>query len=476
MNRNNPAFLPRARQAQSGQALISVVLNMTLLLGVTALVVDVGRIYVFNSELTASTQAAVLAGAQAMSQPGATVTSTTAAVNSYSSSTGNKNAYANLTGVSMASGYPLFSCLNTPTSVFGIQCYGPSSSNALAVRQQATVPMFFFPLFGHSSITLTATATATMKGAYVPPYNVVIIVDSTQSMTDTDSDSNCSNTRLYCALSGVQTLLQGLSPCLSTESSCGTATSGMVSNSVDRVSLLTFPAVSTSTVADDYNCGSSSPTTEGYSTPFPSTSTYQVINFSSDYRTSDKASSLNSSSNIVAAAGGKSGCAGLHAIGGSGTFYAQVIYAAQAYLVAEQKSFTTSTNVMILLSDGDANATSSHMSGASTTSGVYISTLQQCHQAVTAAAAPPAAGTRVYAVAYGAEASGCATDTSPTITPCQTMQKIASSSEYFFSDYTAAGGTSSCISASQPVSGLNQIFKVIVTDLSSVKLIPNNTT
>ena len=56
------------------------------------------------------------------------------------------------------------------------------------------------------------------------------------------------------------------------------------------------------------------------------------------------------------------------------------------------------------------------------------------------------------------------------------MQQMASSPAYFFSDYTAAGGTSSCISASQPVSGLNQIFKVIVTDLSSVKLIPNNTT
>ena len=105
-----------------------------------------------------------------------------------------------------------------------------------------------------------------------------------------------------------------------------------------------------------------------------------------------------------------------------------------------------------------------------------MSTTQECHQAVTAAAAAAAAGTRVYAVAYGAEASGCTTDTSPAITPCQTMQQIASSPAYFFSDYTATGGTSSCISASQPVTGLNQIFQVIVTDLTEVKLIPNNTT
>ena len=116
------------------------------------------------------------------------------------------------------------------------------------------------------------------------------------------------------------------------------------------------------------------------------------------------------------------------------------------------------------------------MPGASTSSGTYPSTLQQCHQAVTAAAAAAAAGTRVYSVAYGAEASGCSTDTSPAITPCATMQGIASNSEYFFSDYTATGGSSSCVSASQPITGLNQIFTTILVDLSSVKLIPNNTT
>jgi hypothetical protein len=476
MNQNHEVFLRRAHKDQRGQALIWVVVCLTLFLGMAAIVIDVGRIYWFYSQLQASTQAAALAGGAAMSLSGATVASTTTAINTYSGTSGNKNAYGDLTGVSMASGYPLFSCKSTITSVFGIQCYGPSNSNAVAVRQTVTVPMLFFPRVGGTSVTLTATATACMKGALVAPYNVVIIVDSTHSMNDTDSDSNCNNTRIYCALAGIQILLQGLSPCLPSESSCGTVTSGMVSNSVDRVSLLTFPAVTTSTVADDYNCSSSTPSITNYATPFPSTSTYQIVNFSSDYRTSDKATSLNSSSDIVAAVGGKSGCTGLQAIGGAGTYYAQVIDQAQKFLVSEQSSYSTSKNVMILLSDGDANATSADMPGASTTSGVYISTLQQCHQAVTAAAAAASAGTRVYAVAYGAEASGCPTDTSPAITPCQTMQQIASSSEYFFSDYTATGGSSSCVSASQPVTGLNQIFTTIVTDLSEVKLIPNNTT
>jgi Putative Flp pilus-assembly TadE/G-like/von Willebrand factor type A domain len=476
MSENNKGFLRRAGANQRGQALIFVTLSLTMLLGFAGFVTDIGRMYVYYNALNASTQAAALAGAGAMSQPGATVSSATSTVTAYSSTASNKNAMGGLTNIAIASGYPTFSCLSTLTTVFGLQCAGPSSSNAVVVKQQATMSLFFLQVLGLKTATLTATATASMKGAYVPPYNVAIIVDSTHSMNDTDSDSNCNNTRLSCALAGVQILLQGLSPCLPTESSCGAATGGNVSNSYDRVSLMTFPSVSTAMAADDYNCSGTNPTTESYATPFPSTSTYQIVNFSSDYRSSDNASSLSSGSNIVAAVNGKSGCSGIQAIGGAGTYYAQVIYAAQAYLASEQSSYPNAQNVMILLSDGDANATAAKMPGASTTSGTYVSTVQQCHQAVTAAAAAAAAGTRVYAVAYGAEASGCPTDISPAITPCQTMQGIASSKEYFFSDYTATGGSSACISASQPVTGLNQIFKAILIDLSSVKLIPNNTT
>jgi len=343
------------------------------------------------------------------------------------------------------------------------------------VQQQATAPLFFLRVFGFSSVTLTSTATAAMRGASAGPFNVVIIVDSTRSMTDTDSDSTCSNTRIYCALQGVQLLLHNLAPCSPTEASCGAASAGNVANSVDRVGLWTFPAATTATAGDDYTCGGT-PTTAAYAASFPDTSTYQIVNFSSDYRISDGATSLSSSSNIVAAAGGKTGCSGLQAIGGFGTYYAQVITMAQAALVTEQRSYPTSQNVIILLSDGDATATSTDMPGASKTSGLYMSSVQECHQAITAAQTAAAAGTRVYAVAYGAEASGCTTDTSPAITPCQTMQQIASSPAYFFSDYTATGGSSSCISAAQPITSLGQIFQAIATDLTNAKLIPNNTT
>ena len=55
------------------------------------------------------------------------------------------------------------------------------------------------------------------------------------------------------------------------------------------------------------------------------------------------------------------------------------------------------------------------------------------------------------------------------------MQQIASSPSTFYSDYTAKGGTNSCISAATPTSNLNDIFKAIGQSLTVARLIPNNT-
>jgi hypothetical protein len=478
MNQKNEVFLSRANKGRRGQVLIFFTLWLPMLFGMAALVIDFGYIYLDNNELNASTQAAALAGAYAMSQPGATAASTTTAVTAYTGGTGDNNSDTNLKGASMMTGYPVLKCLNTLTSVFGIQCYGPSNSNAIVVSQKVKVPLFFLRMFGGASATLTATATASMKGATVEPWNIAVVVDSTQSMNNSDSDSNCSNSRIYCALAGVQTLLNGISPCPASLASCGTATGGNVANSVDRVTLLTFPPVTTATVADEYNCSGNSATTAYYTSPtLPASVTYQIVGFSSDYLLSDAATTLNPNSNLVKAIGGKSGCTGLRAIGGSGTYYAQVITTAQAYLAAELLANPNSQNVLVILSDGEATASQTQIPGSSS-SGTYMSYKQECHQAVTAAGLAAAAGTRVYTVAYGATATAadCSTDNSPTITPCQTMQQMASSPGYFFSDYTASVGNGACVSASQPVTGLNGIFQVIVGDLTGAKLIPNGTT
>jgi hypothetical protein len=55
------------------------------------------------------------------------------------------------------------------------------------------------------------------------------------------------------------------------------------------------------------------------------------------------------------------------------------------------------------------------------------------------------------------------------------MQQIASAPQYFFSDYTAAQGSGNCISAAQSTSNLNQIFTQIAGDLTTGRLIPDNT-
>jgi Flp pilus assembly protein TadG len=493
--RNKLFFLHKAYKDQRGQMLPVVAFLMIILLGFAGLVVDFGHVYYSYRLLQASTDAAALAAAQGLPNQ---ATAKTYATN-YSSLSGKQNAFTNLTSPAFVSGYPLFKCLTTLTNQ-GIACVSDSSggsvttANAVQIKQQATVPTTFLGLFGFTSVPITATSTASMRGSAVSPYNVAIIIDTTASMDTTDT--NCGNkSRLTCALNGVQVLLQDLSPCASNLTSCGSAdSSGNVTNSVDRVSLFTFPNPTVGTVSQNYDCSSSNPTIQPYSFPTAgagtyapsgsSTPTYQVINFSSDYRTSDTASSLSSSSNLTKSVGAKSGCTGMSDPGGEGTYYAGAIYAAQAALTAEAAANPGSQNVIILLSDGDASASKSQMntntsSGAIATSGgTYPSWVNECGQAITAAKYAASQKTRVYSVAYGSASSGCSTDTSGTYknyTPCQTMEAIASAPQYFFSDYNQSGSGSTCQSASQPTTNLNQIFTDIAGDLTVARLIPDNT-
>ena len=200
--------------------------------------------------------------------------------------------------------------------------------------------------------------------------------------------------------------------------------------------------------------------------------------FVSDYRSSDSATSLSTSSDIVQAVGGKSGCPAINGPGGEGTYYAGVIYAAQAALTAEATANSGSQNVMILVSDGAATAKSTQMAASgqssrvATNGGTYPSYNNECAQAITAAQYATAHGTTVYTVAYGSPSSGCTTDSVDT-SPCSTMQQMASSSATFYSDDNQSGTTSNC-PAGKPVSTLNDIFTQIATNLTVSRLIPNS--
>ena len=82
-----PRFVARFTKDQSGQVLPWMALLMVLFLGMAGLTIDLGRAYVCYRELQASTDAAALAGAYAMTQSGATVSSSTSMACSFSANT-----------------------------------------------------------------------------------------------------------------------------------------------------------------------------------------------------------------------------------------------------------------------------------------------------------------------------------------------------------------------------------------------------
>lgn len=509
---------------------------------------DVGYLYSAQRELQASANAAALAGARDIGVGGTPLTTAT----SYSAVTGDKNANPNLTLASITSTLFCFkngggcSTNQTPNT----------SANGIQVKQQATVPLFFGRIFGMSSVQLSATAVALAAGGVPHPLNVVFILDTTQSMTN--SDTKCfksGSTREDCAQAGVQTLLGELWPCASNLASCGAATNGNVANPVDEVGLMVFPPLTNATQAQkDYNCSGTPPTispsyagvtgtttaataagsatlhfssTPAFNTGIGALVTdsttpsaiqttpptylsavtgttatmsanaigtgvksgdtivvaplYQItqdINttpptygLASDYRASDTAASLNASSNMVKAVGGVSGCPGTQAIGGLGTYYAGAITAAQSVLTANARS--GATNVIVLISDGDASSTATQMGSLDHNS--------ECQQAVTAAQNAAKLGTWVYSIAYGASSPSCSTDASPYNSSCYTMSQIANvpgtTAGTYVNDPTKfySDNANGCKSTANPnITALDQIFQSIGYSLASARLLPSS--
>lgn len=479
MKRPKPLVRVPLWKEDSGQVLACVAIMLVALLGLTGLVIDVGRCLTARRQLQESTDAAALAGGSVLPSNTAVSVAT-----QYSAVAGNLNASNQLAGTTMVSGYPKVLCLNTLTNS-GIACGTPANGNAIQVKQQMVLPLTLLRLLGINSVTLGAQATASMTGASRAPYNIAVIVDSTPSMNTIDYDTNCNTTRISCALTGIQVLLQNLSPCAANLANCGVATSGNVANPVDQVALYTFPGLASSSQAQyDYDCSNSTPTGslyyEGRNTAIGAAPVnppfYQIVPFSSDYRISNASTSLNSSSNLVRALGGVAGCPGMQASVPVSTYFAGVIYAAGYDLYNQQQRRPGTQNVLIVLGDGDANATLRYMPNASPTSGTFASTVSECQQAVDMATlAYKSFNMRVYSISYGAAQLGCITDNNG-ITPCQTMQGMASRPEYFYSDFTASGALSTCISASHSTTNLNEIFSQIANSLSLSRLIPDNTT
>jgi len=498
-------ILSKLFKEQMGQILPWVAVMMVSLLGLAGLGIDTGRVYIIHRQLQSATDAAALAGAQQMPDG-----DYSGVAKSFSSGTGNSN---------NSSAFTPKTAVVTPLCVKflkdqGLPCTGPAAANAIQIQQTASVPMFFASVLGFRTLDISATSTAAMRGSKPLPYNVAVILDTTPSMDKSDTNCGSGATQLSCAVGGVRQLLLNLAP------------------TVDNVSLFTFPNVTTTTVNQDYDCSTTNPTAGPYT--FPSTTsgsltnmtyktgsttvteTYQISGFLSDYRTDNQATSLTTTSNLVKAVGGKSGCTGIQS-SHENTYYAGAIYAAQSALTAEAQVKAGTQNVIILLSDGNATAKEQYPSGSgtfycndsrsylskgtfcpgtndmvvgtqsgtvATSSGSYPSWVGECSQAIDAATYAKGKGTKVYAISYGSPAtsssSNCGSDqtnsvTHPYISPCDTMKAIASSTSTFYSDYYLPGSDTGCQGSgpNNTITSLNSIFKTIAYDLTAVRLIPN---
>ncbi len=515
------SLIRRLYHEQEGQVLYLVAALLVGLLGMAALSIDIGFALHGQRELQASADAAATAGAADISNDD-TLAGAELYAKNFDGETGSNNAIKDLYNVQMVSPYPQVQCLNYLKNL-NMSCSNIAGGNALAVVETATAPTFFGKLFGINQINLTAKSLSAMKGGSPVPANIMVLVDTTPSMDDTDTTGDCkagtipglagTPTKEDCAKWGVRTMMSQLSPCPLGLSTCGAATNGNVQNAVDEVSIMTFPGLnSTSDETKDYaNCKAQSVTLHQYApaTPNATPPYYTVVPLSSDYRTSDSSGLNGGSSPAVKAvdwadgAGCSSSKYGLQSpYTPYNTYFASTISQAQYLLSALPAPRSSMQSAIIFLSDGDATAVASNNDFVAGTPAKFYQ--NECHQAINeaynAAQTVNAANlkTWLYSVAWasstwtwgqsGSGSGSCKTDAAPLgtspITGCDTMKGIASDPNKFYADQGRANdngsgghGSPGCVSAAHPtIMDLSQIFSAIAGDFYYTRLLPWGTT
>jgi len=400
-------FTTRSGSAgESGQAIVLMVLASVVLFGMAGFVIDVGRLYFTQRHLQATADSAALSAATALPN----VSQATTVAQQYSGSAGSLNASGNVPGVTT----------NVSTKCLtGLPC---NPANAVVVHEKTNVSTMFIKIFGLGSVSVDATATAAMGGGTPQPLNLMLVLDRTASMNNSCTEGG---TKLQCAKNAVLSFLSQMNP------------------TVDRIGLAVFPpptSLSNTCSSSQSNLSYDNPSKKTTDPSYP----YTVVPLSTDYRTSPSGP-LNQNSSLVRTIN----C--LQAPGGHGTSFATAIEKAQAELVADGDS--KAQNVIVLLSDGDANYGPVYYDNQPKKPEVSSYRTQPCHQAISSAAAATAAGTWVYAVAYDTNSNNSdpycygwttadqpqTTSTfsgheSPLITGITTMQGIASDPTKFYLD------------------------------------------
>jgi Flp pilus assembly protein TadG len=175
----------KRRRHQRGQSLVLVVISMTVLLGMAALVLDLGLGWYAKRQLQASVDAAALAGAQELPS------------NANAVARAHEYIVKNPTrGVTDLQDTTTTKCLSTAP--------GCAPVNALTVKATAKADTAFARIFGINTMTVGAKATA-CQPCGAKPLDIVIVLDRTGSMGQGGSPNKLEN-----AKSGITTFLNFL--------------------------------------------------------------------------------------------------------------------------------------------------------------------------------------------------------------------------------------------------------------------------
>jgi len=426
------SFVPRSLRGlwrDQGGATTMIFAGMAAgVVGLAGLTIDVGRVYAAKNGFDAATEASALAGAYALSAANANSTTVQAAVTAWNTANPPPK-------VTSSAATATLSCV---TSTANLPSCNGTTPNAVTVTQTATISTFFLKALGVESFTLTSSKTASKAGGTAMPLNVMFVLDGTGSMDDA---GNCTvpgknnPSRWQCALYSIQSTLK------------------VMPTSMDKAGLMIFPGLATQYSPTSHPC----PTYPNSVPYYTSTIKYQ-IGTTLDATFNDGAGNLVTTSPMVQAVGnGGNLTPCVTNKGGQGSYLAEVLIKAQAALPV----VAGTQNVIIILSDGDFNASKAQLNNQTT----YQT--GQCDRAIAAAKAATDAGTRVYSVAYAAPTSGCSSG--DTHNACTTMQAMASDSSKF---YTTTN-TCKMNGSPNPVSQLPGVFQAITTSLTKPRMLVN---
>ncbi|HET7856573.1 MAG TPA: vWA domain-containing protein [Gaiellaceae bacterium] len=369
-----------AGSREAGQAVVLIVLFLAVLLGMAAMVVDVGYAYYAHRSLQASADAAALAGAQAL--PDARAAEELAL--DYSGAPGHRNAHPNIANVTA-----------TVTTKCVQSIPGCDPVNSVVVVQRARTRTLFAGVLGIREFNFRVRATA-CSPCGVKPVDMMLVLDRTGSMCQDhwgNYDPACTDLRN--AREGMKTFL------------------GFFDGSTQWIGLAVLPP------ATSVGNRCVKPDTNNYNSR---SAAYTIVSLSSDYVRNGR---LNENSDLVRTiecqkADGR-------------TAYANALEAAQQEL--DRNGRPDVKDVIVFLSDGAANIGPTYYS----TSSPYRR--QPCHQGVWSADDIKDGDTLIYSIGYDLDAlngganrctSYTGADEQPSITAYQALEQIASSEDTFY--------------------------------------------